>query len=446
MQDAGEDVNPIAAPFTPPQQEARTTNHRQNNDAMTRTTVPYRRVKSPEAQKELMETALFSKEEGKHYWYGDVEEGFLKLTQLISKQRGETIEFLPNYYLINARTGELRGTSGKGNSKNWGSSAGEAVNCMCRVKGSQGPFENRPGFKKSHLALAAVQPDIPVDTADHINGDYNDNSIFNLDNVSQEENSRRKNFSKTGEEASRKSALTRSHRYRMLDDNRNEVKVFDTKEEARLYLVENKKTTAKRLSQLSTAVSTKGTAYGHFWERVNPGPTRKAVVGGDPLKIVELKKLKGRYQRYQEQIETYLRKRGKGTRPPPAKFSNYGEVMNNLGIWTKGEKEKRKCDSKTRSACNGEMHHWMMLAFHEDRDEVERWLNKDGDKELVILHKDGDKNKDGEFHHLTHEDEDDSKPYTNYYFTLRFGTRAENRDDRSTKEARTPKKPRLNND
>ena len=223
-------------------------------------------------------------------------------------------------------------------------------------------------------------------------------------------------------------------------------RVFDTKEEARLYLVENKKTTAKRLSQLSTAVSTKGTAYGHFWERVNPGPTRKAVVGGDPLKIVELKKLKGRYQRYQEQIETYLRKRGKGTRPPPAKFSNYGEVMNNLGIWTKGEKEKRKCDSKTRSACNGEMHHWMMLAFHEDRDEVERWLNKDGDKELVILHKDGDKNKDGEFHHLTHEDEDDSKPYTNYYFTLRFGTRAENRDDRSAKEARTPKKPRLNND
>ena len=431
MQDAGEDVNPTAA-FTPPPQDARTTNTtntRQNNDAMPRATVPYRRVTSPEEQKELEATAKALEKEGKHYRFGYVEEGFLPLTQLISVERKETIEFRPGYYSINARTGKLSGMT-----SNWGSSAGEAVSCMCRVKGSLEDFESRPGFKKSHLALAAVWPDKPINNVDHIDGDYYNNSVFNLDNVSRGENSARKNRSDKGKEASNKSAATRSHRYYMLDAAGRVLGVY-TAEEARIRL----KKTGKH-THISEAAKSGGCrfAYGYYWERFNPGPTREALVGGPPRIIVYFDGLDGLPDRYKKQIKRVL---GKGRRPPKA-FSNYGEVMTNLNNWTVGAEEKRKGGAKTRSACAKLMHHWMILAFHPDRDEVDRWINE----ELEILHNDGDENNPEKYHRSTHEDGDDSKPYTNYYFTLRLGTRAENQGDRRAKDSRAPKKRRLNSD
>ena len=116
--------------------------------------------------------------------------------------------------------------------------------------------------------------------------------------------------------------------------------------------------------------------------------------------------------------------------------------MTNLNNWTVGAEEKRKGGAKTRSACAKLMHHWMILAFHPDRDEVDRWINE----ELEILHNDGDENNPEKYHRSTHEDGDDSKPYTNYYFTLRLGTRAENQGDRRAKDSRAPKKRRLNSD
>lgn len=428
MQDAGEDVNPIAA-FTPPPQDARTTNTtntRQNDDAVTRQAVPpYRRVTSPEAQKELEATAQASEKEGKHYRFGDVEEGFLPLKQLISVKRGKTYVFQPDYYTIDAWTGGLGGRTG-----NWGSSSGEKVSCMCKEEGSQGRFESKQ-FKISHLVLAAVRPDIPVDTADHIDGNYYNNSIFNLDNVSREENTRRKNYSKTGKEASTKSADTRRHRYRMLDAAGRLMGVF-TEKEARTYLRKTIKLT--HISQAARSGG-RGYAYGYYWESVNPGPTREALVGGPPRIIVYFDDLRNDYK---EQIGRKLQ----GRQKPPKAFSNYGEVMDKNGRWTVGNEEKRKCGEKTREYFGKLMHHWMILAFHEDRDEVERWIKR----ELEILHKDGDENNPEKYHRLTHEECDDSKPYTNYYFTLRLDTRAENRGDRRAKEARTPKKPRLNND
>jgi len=304
---------------------------------------------------------------------------------------------------------------------------------MCKVKGSQELISKF--FKKSHLVLAAVWPDKPINNVDHIDGDYYNNSVFNLDNVSRGQNSARKNLSVKGKEASEKSAHTRSHVYRMLNAARKVVGEF-TIEEAHTYLVENKKTTAAKKTlrtHISNAALSGELRHGHYWEPVNLGPTRGALVDGDPLEIVKFKRLPDRYKK---QIESVL---GKG-RSPPKEFSNYGEVMTNLNNWTKGNDPSERSPAPTRSACAKEMQTWMMLAFHKDRDEIDKLI----EKKLEILHMDGDKNNPEKYHPLTHEDSDDSKPYTNYYFTLRLGTRAENRNDRLAKDNR--KKRRLNSD
>lgn len=151
-------------------------------------------------------------------------------------------------------------------------------------------------------------------------------------------------------------------------------------------------------------------------------------MGGPPRIIVYFDDLPDRYKK---QIESVLGK-GKKKQLPPKAFSNYGEIMDNGERWTVGKLSGRDRGAKTRTACGKPMHHWMILAFHKDRDAVDRWI----EKKLEILHMDGDKNKDGEFHPWTHEDRDDSKPYTNYYFTLRLGTRDQNQQEKWAKRRR----------
>ena len=435
MQDAGEDVNPTA-PFTPPQ-DARTTNTKQNTATETGSKVTHneccesapRRVRTRADQAALPEEARNAQLEGKHYSYGPVREGWFKLQRISfsSEREQREFEFKPDAYEVNARTGQLRGTSGKGNSKNWGTSPYEGARCLCREPGSQ-EFILK-SFKKSHLVLAAVWPDEPINNVDHIDGNYYNNSVFNLDNVSPGENSRRMNLSDKGTEASKKSGYTRSHVYRMLDAARKVVREF-TIEDARTYLAKEAKVQAsmsiKTLRRhIHKADDSGGDAYGYHWERVK-GPTRD----GPDLKIVYFDD--DLPDRHKKQIKGTLR----GRQNAPKAFSNYGEIMDNNGRWTVGQLLRRDRSAQTRWACGKPMHHWMILAFHPARDEVDRWLKG----ELEILHRDGATSDSHAYSPYTHENGDDSKPYTNYYFTLRLDTRDQNQSDKRAK------KRRLNNE
>ena len=66
-----------------------------------------------------------------------------------------------------------------------------------------------------------------------------------------------------------------------------------------------------------------------------------------------------------------------------------------------------------------------MLYSHENDEDIKEFI----EEKVEILHKDGDETDPERYDINTHEDQDESKPYTNYFWTLHFGTSKENQED-----------------
>ena len=158
-----------------------------------------------------------------HFRFGIVEDRWYSLTQLISIKRGKTFLFPKNTYEVHARTGKFRSLrTGKGNSKNWGAGEGENVEVRC----IDGGFKK---FQRTHLILAAVWPDKPVDNVDHVDGDHHNNSVLNLDNVTSPMNTTRMKLSAKGAAAAKKTGTSNSKTICLLNKTGDTIQVFESR-------------------------------------------------------------------------------------------------------------------------------------------------------------------------------------------------------------------------
>jgi hypothetical protein len=104
--------------------------------------------------------------------------------------------------------------------------------------------------------------------------------------------------------------------------------------------------------------------------------------------------------------------------------TNFGEVLTNQNNWSIGNIQDRQ-SIKHRIQNYKPIHQWIIFYFHENDEDIEEFMKGN----LQILHKDGDETDPNRYVIYTHEDQDDSKPYTNYFWTLHFGTQKENSQD-----------------
>lgn len=363
---------------------------------------------------------------GYHYKHGFVENKFYELRRINSLTHNKKIIFCPNTYFINPITGVLK--SNKMNGVKWGLSKNERIRCMCKEENGSESFSVFT-FRKSHLIFAAIYPEISIKNIDHIDGNYRNNSIFNLDSVTVSMNTIRQHRSTKGKEGHIKRASKQSHKIWMLDENKKRIKMFTSLEEAGKFLVNTLKVTKnmRACNKISRALRlSNAKSYGYFWEYDCVNPTRRGSIDGYPLIIKNYTDLS---ERRKKQILKKIS--GSIDARPPISVTNYGEILNRRYEWTLGNIYNRT--SKVHKwASRQHIHVWVMLYFHDNDDDIDKYL----EGQLAILHKDGDMGDKDKYHFYTHEDSDDCKPYTNAYFTLRLGTIKDNIKDNIAKKNR----------
>tara|TARA_B100000405_G_scaffold300643_1_gene260650 strand:- start:682 stop:2109 length:1428 start_codon:yes stop_codon:yes gene_type:complete len=406
-----------------------------------------------EHQERLVSLAKATAEFNYHFRFGIVEDRWYPLTQLISINMGKTFLFPENTYEVHALTGRFRSLLKKGNSKNWGAGKGENIKVRC----IDGGF--KVVFQKTHLILAAVWPDKRVDNVDHVDGNRHNNSVLNLDNVTNSMNSTRMHLSAKGAKAAKKGGTSNSKKICLLNEDGDTIKVFESRKEAGKFAIKPKQKEEgglglhyKNWESAAVAIGKvangkRETAQGSRWSYYCTEPTRtpdsaKAalekhgidvdLVDFPPLEIKNFEDLPLSRRRL---IMNWVASNKKAN--PPKTVTNYGEVLTNYSRWTTGSLEHERTSLVAKTVCGKRVHAWVMLFFHESDDDVVKWMN--GDVDWDILHMDGDKTNPATYHPYTHEDGDDAAPYTNAFFTLRFGTRSENNQDRFAKRKRSRK-------
>ena len=385
-----------------------------------------------------------------HFRFGIVEDRWYPLTQLISLTKGKTFFFPENTYEVHALTGRFRSLLKKGNSKNWGAGEGEDIHVKC-IDG------RRKTFRKTHLILAAVWPDKPVDNVDHVDGyHHHNNSVLNLDNVTNSMNVTRVNYSAKGAAADKKSATSRSKKVCLLDEDGSCRQVFESRKEAAIFAIKPEQEGGlgldyKDLESAAGAISyvangKRETAQGSRWSYYCTEPTRtpdsaKAALENHGIVValalfppLEIRKFEDLPLSRRRLIEKWVVSKKKAN--PPKAVTNYGEVLTNMSRWTTGSLVERTTHSQpvTKTVSGKQVHAWVMLFFHDSDDDVVKWMNRDDDWD--ILHMDGDDTNPATYHPYTHEDGDDAAPYTNAFFTLRFGDKSENQQDQAAKKKR----------
>jgi len=375
-----------------------------------------------------------------HFRFGIVEDRWYSLTQLISINKGKTFLFPENTYEVHALTGRFRSLF----SKNWGAGEGEDIKVKC--------IDGPETFQKTHLILAAVWPDKPVDNVDHVDGYHlHNNSVLNLDNVTKSMNSTRKNLSAKGAAAAKKAGTSNSKKICLLNEDGSCRQVFESLTEAAIFAVKPEQEGGLGLDYKNwraaagvigkVANGERKTAQGFRWAYDCTEPTRtphsaKAALENHGIVLalalfppLEIRKFEDLPLSRRRLIEKWVVSK-KGANPPKA-VTNYGEVLTNLSQWTTGSLEERTT-LVAKTVSGKRVHAWVMLFFHDSDDDVVKWMNGDWD----ILHMDGDKTDPATYHPYTHEDGGDAAPYTNAFFTLRFGTDLENKQDEVAKKKR----------
>lgn len=391
-------------------------------------------------QERLQDLAKATADFNYHFRFGIVEDRWYPLTQLISIKRGKTFFFPKNTYEVHALTGKFRNISTK---KNWGAGEGEDIQAKC--------IDGVLKCPKTHLILAAVWPDKPVDNVDHVDGDHHHNSVLNLDNVTRSMNSTRKNLSAKGAAAAKKSGTSRSKKICLLNEDGSCRQVFESLKEAGIFAVKPEqegglgldyKTWQNASSSIGqVARGERETAKGSRWAYDCTEPTRtpdsaKAALENHGIVLalalfppLEIRKFEDVPLSRRRLIVNWVVSKKKANIPKAV--TNYGEVLTNKSRWTTGSLDDRS-SLVAKKVCGKRVYAWVMLFFHESDDDVVKWMNGDWD----ILHMDGEKTNPATYHPYTHEDGDDAAPYTNAFFTLRFGTHEENQQDEAAKKKR----------
>ena len=393
-----------------------------------------------EHQERLQDLAKATADFNYHFRFGIVEDRWYALTQLISIKRGKTFFFPENTYEVHALTGRFRSLL----RSHWGAGEGENIEVKC----IDGVFE---GFRKTHLILAAVWPDKPVDNVDHVDGDHHNNSVLNLDNVTNPMNTTRKNLSAKGAASAKKAGTSNSKKICLLNEDGSCRQVFESLTEAAIFAVKPEQEGGLGLDYKDwqsaagaigrQANGKRETTQGFHWAYDCMEPTRtpdsaKAALENHGI-VVDLVDFPPLEIKNFEDVPLSRRRlivnwvvSNKGANIPKA-VTNYGEVLTNMSRWTTGSLDDRS-SLVAKKVCGKRVHAWVMLFFHESDDDVVKWMNGDWD----ILHMDGDKTNAATYHPYTHEDGDDAAPYTNAFFTLRFGTNEENQQDEAAKKKR----------
>mgnify|MGYP001989610684 CR=1 FL=1 len=380
-----------------------------------------------------------------HFRFGIVEDKWYPLTQLISINKGKTFFFPENTYEVHALKGRFRSHLRKGNS-NWGAGKGEDIQVRCIDDGPE-------TFRKTHLILAAVWPDKPVDNVDHVDADHlHNNSVLNLDNVTNSMNATRKNLSAKGAAAAKKAGTSNSKKICLLNEDGSCRQVFKSVTEAAIFAVKpeqegglgldykNCRSAAGEIGKV--ARGERETVQGFRWAHYCTKPTRtpdsaKAALENHGIVLalalfppLEIRKFEDLPLSRRRLMVNWVVSRKKANIPKAV--TNYGEVFTNMSQWTTGSLTDDRTSLVAKTVCSKRVHAWVMLFFHESDDDVVKWMNGDWD----ILHMDGDKTNPATYHPYTHEDGGDAAPYTNAFFTLRFGTREDNMQDEAAKKKR----------
>ena len=342
-----------------------------------------------------------AKTRDRHYKYGSLPKNTeIELKYIIINKK--KYNFLPGYF-VNIRDGTIRSEY---------SNFGKNDHPELRYYEIDGKIKKRH-FTKHHLILAAAWPDIDIDTVDHIDGNHSNNEIFNLEAVSRRENNFRAH-ALTDSVSAIKAGKTRSKPVLQICAKTGKIiKNYDSVKDAADDLKLNR-------SNLGEAANGKRNRCGGYaWKFASV--TREEIDGYPRLE----KEYKSLSCTRKELIKRYL---NESRATPPKKVSNYGEIMDNHGRWSSGTIHR---NGKYSTANEKLVHVWVMFYFHESDEDIKKWIFDDN---FQILHKNGNKNDTEKYHIHTHEDGDTNKRYTNYFWTLRFGTREENRKDYITSE------------
>jgi len=348
----------------------------------------------------------------RHYKYGELpKDNEIELKYAIIK--GVKYNFISGY-IVNIRDGEI-----KSNYSNFGKNEHPVLRYKEEKKTESGHIVNiRDGIKmkpftKSHLIFAAFQPDVNIDTIDHIDGNHSNNEIFNLDPVSRKENNLRAH-NLNGNTAAVKSGKTRCKPVLQKDRVTDRIiKRFESVKNAAETLGINRNNLGE------AARGNRPAAGGYAWEYVRE---IRDEIEGYP-------RLEQEYRSLSDTRKNLIKKYLNNKRcTPPKKVSNYGEIMDNHDRWNIGTVHRNgKCSVANEML----VHVWIMFYFHKSDKDIQKWIS---DENFQILHKNGNKNDSNKYHIHTHIGNNPNNPYTNYFWTLRFGTRKENRNDYITSE------------
>ncbi|MDA9173112.1 HNH endonuclease [bacterium] len=87
-------------------------------------------------------------------------------------------------------------------------------------------------FTKTHLIVAATFPEIVIKEIDHIDGNYKNNEIFNLQEVTHAVNIKRSSASEKGQAAAKKAGKTKEKKIWQLDATKQRKRSFSGRNQA----------------------------------------------------------------------------------------------------------------------------------------------------------------------------------------------------------------------